>query len=89
MDELQSHVVEPDRVTAALEASCGALLALEVARQEMVDAGQTLELATREVEQAIASLRQAIDLLYVAPAHGISDQDAERLSVGFVLRVQP
>ena len=85
MDQPQAHAPEPDHVTAALEASCGALLALEVARQEMVDSDRALEPAMREVEHAMASLRQAIDLLYAAPAHGVQAEDAEMLSLGFVL----
>ena len=88
MDQPQAHGPEPDHVTAALEASCGALVALEFARQEMVDSDRALKPAMREVERAMVSLRRAIDLLYAARAHGVQTEAAEMLSLGFVLGVR-
>jgi hypothetical protein len=85
MDQPQAHGPGPDHVTAALEAGCGALLALEVARQEMADSDSALDPATREVERAMASLRRAIDLLHAFSADGAPAEDIEMLARGFVL----
>ena len=81
MDQPQAHRPTQDHhVAAALEASCGALLALEVARLEMVDSEAEVDAAMRELEQAMVSVRRAIDLLHAGPT-----KDAEMLSLGFVL----
>jgi hypothetical protein len=85
MDQPPSHVPEPDHITAALEASCGALLALEVARQEMASSDRALELATSEVEHAITSVRRTIQLLYSSAGDGGAPQRDEMLALGFVL----
>ena len=87
MDQPQAHGQQPDHVTAALEASCGALLGLEVARQEMADADEALDAAMREMEHAVASLRRAIELLYADAAHGAGAEQAHMVSLGFVLDV--
>jgi hypothetical protein len=80
MDQSEVQGPKPDHVGAALDASCGALIAMQVARLEMADSEAAGEAAMREIERAMAALRRAIDLLRVAPP-----KDAEILSVGFVL----
>ena len=85
MHQLPKHGREPDHIIAALEASCGALLVLEVTRQEIADAGSALEEATREVERAMASVRRAIAVLHAAAEPSSPAEDAELASFAFVL----
>ena len=70
-----------DRIEAALEASCGALITLESlncpasAREGEADAVQ------HHIEQAIGSLRKAIESLRAAQSDG-----ADALAFGFVFQ---
>lgn len=85
MHQPLKHGREPDDITAALESSCGALLVLEVTRQEIADAGHALEGATREFEQAMASVRRAIRVLHAAAERSSPAERAEVASFAFVL----
>jgi hypothetical protein len=80
MDQPHAHGRSPDPLTAALEAGCGGLLALGIARREMADSDADLDVAMEEVNNAIVSLRGAIDRLRAAQA-----EHAEVLALGFVL----
>ena len=80
MDHPHAHGPSPDHLTAALEAACGALLALEIARRGMAESDADLDVAMEEVHNAIVSLRRAIDRLRAAQAEHV-----EVLALEFVL----
>jgi hypothetical protein len=71
----------PDHVRAALEASCGALIALELIRARMTDAADDVRSMQGHITEAIDSLTQAIGELRLA-----RDDQASAVALGFVLR---
>jgi hypothetical protein len=71
----------PDHVEAALEASCGALRALEFSRAEMAAVGRELLTARDDTAHAIDLLRHAIGEL-----RALANADRpESAALGFVL----
>ena len=82
----QALILEParDDVMIALEASCGALLALEAARASAAMEGAELRDTRRHIKRAIELLHQAIAELRLAEAEG-----ASMLAAGFVAPSQP
>jgi hypothetical protein len=70
-----------DRIEAALEASCGALVTLESIKPGPADGLRDADRMQAHVGLAIASLRGAIEELRLAQSNGSS-----ALAVGFVLK---
>ena len=80
MDQPQANGPSPDHLTAALDAACGGLLALGIARRGMAESDGDLDVAMEEVNSSIALLRQAIDRLRAAETEHV-----QVLALGFVL----
>ncbi len=70
----------PDHLKAALEASCGALVAMEVARAHLSRAKTDLRPITSETEQAIELVKNVISEL-----HALRGRPRGPLSLGFVI----
>jgi hypothetical protein len=70
-----------DRIEAALEASCGALVTLESINAGAVDGLHDIDGTQRHLGLAIGSLREAIEELRLAQSKGSS-----ALAIGFVLK---
>ena len=70
-----------DRIEAALEASCGALVTLESINPGAADALRDVDGMRGHVGLAIRSLRRAIEELRLAQSNGSS-----ALAIGFVLK---
>jgi hypothetical protein len=70
-----------DRIEDALEASCGALVALESIACPVSDRAYEPDGIQEHVGQAIRSLRQAIEVLRSAHSDGV-----DGLAMGFVLK---
>ncbi len=82
MDQPKADGPSPHHITAALEASCVGLLALGIARREIAESEADLDAAMEDVNNAVRSLRRAINRLRAAQA-----EHAEVLALGFVLSV--
>jgi hypothetical protein len=70
-----------DRVEAALEASCAALVTLESINPGAADGTSDIDATQRHVGLAISALRDAIEELRLAQSDGSS-----ALAIGFVLK---
>ena len=78
---MRYHEPVPDHAQTALEASCGALIAMESIRARMCEPTPEIEAALALATQAIAELRQAIKELRLAR----EKLTARQLPSGFVL----
>jgi len=81
MNHPRDYLPALDRIEAALEASCGALVTLESINPGAADDLTGVEGMQRHVGQAISYLRDAIEELRLAQSNGSS-----AIAIGFVLK---
>lgn len=81
MEHPRDYLPALDRIEAALEASCGALVTLESINSGVADRVSDVDAAQGHVRLAIRALRKVIEELRLAQNNGSS-----ALAIGFVMK---
>ena len=82
MTDPRGYIPALDRIEAALEASCGALITLESLDSQATERATEANEMQEHIGRARRSLREAIDSLRAAQ----SDGGADAIALGFVLK---